>query len=196
MTVEHRSTEREPGTWHDNAPGVPVPRAIALDAWLRAAYEVLKDVAGVYGGTITYGKLRDRIFQLTGYRTKQLPQNFLPTLLGPIQRETAQDGLPPLTSLVVRASDGRVGPGYITHTRLSGIDDDHEREVAAAQDRLACYRRFALDVPTDAVPQLTARYRAVRERAECKAPRERPAAQACPTCGYTLPATGVCDDCN
>ncbi len=185
-----------PGTWHDADPEVAVPRSAALVAWQSVATGILKDVASEYGATVTYGDLKNRLFDDTGYRTRQLVSNWIAPVLGAIQEDTEAVGLPPLTSLVVHSNNGQVGSGYITHGRPKGFDDPHEREVAAATDRLSCYRAYAHDVPDDAEPQLTKLYKSRRARDIRVAKRAAPDPASCPTCHEQLPATGVCDRCD
>lgn len=64
--------------------------------------------------------------------------------------------------------------------------------MAAAEERLKCYRAYCPDLPTDAAPRLTREYSAHVNRATKSAPRLRP---VCPGCGMQLSATGTCDDC-
>lgn len=189
--------DQTPGTWHDRAPHKPVARDVAVEAWYLAAIRELKDVASTYGETITYGELKERLFDATGYRTRQPVHYWITPLLGSIQRRTHGSSLPPLTSLVVSSTTGEVGAGYITHGHLGEFSDAHERELAAAQDRLDCYRQFADDVPADAKPQLTRRYQARRDREQRTTRKSAaPAAKICPSCGMAMPATGRCDDCD
>ncbi len=184
-----------PATWHDSDPDVAVPRPTALTAWQSMGASILKDVAASYGATVTYGELKERLFDGTGYRTRQLVSNWMTPVLVAIQKDTQTDGVPPLTSLVVHTSNGQVGNGYITPGRPEGFDDPHEREKAAATDRLSCYRAYAHDVPNDAEPQLTRLYKLRRARDVRVAKRTAPEPASCPTCHEQLPATGVCDRC-
>lgn len=185
-----------PGTWHDADPDVAVPRSTALIAWQSVATGILQDVASAYGKTVTYGMLKNRLFDDTGYRTRQLVSNWIAPVLGAIQRDTETDGLPPLTSLVVHLNNGQVGSGYITQGRPKRFDDPHEREMAAATDRLACYRAYAHDVPDNAQPQLTKLYKLKRARDLRVGKRSNIDPASCPGCHEQLPATGVCDRCD
>lgn len=194
LTTSTAKTKR-PGTWHEGEPDVAVPRSTAVEAWESVAVGILKTVAANYNETITYGELKDQLFDQTGYRTRQLVSNWIAPVLGEIQRDTQSQGLPPLTSLVVDATSGQVGSGYITHGHLDGFEDAREREETAATDRLACYRTYAADVPANAQPQLTERYRKRLERDRRAARLAVPEPAACPSCWVRLPHTGVCDSC-
>jgi len=182
-----------PGTWHDDAPEREATRWAAVEAWENATLQALIEIASTYPATITYGELYDRITDATGYRTGQQPRLLMPGILGAVQREAKAKGLPPLTSLVVRKSDGTVGPGYISHDYPDGIADARRRERVAAADRFACYQRFAPSLPRGAGPVV------VVPRSD-DPPRGKRAVQdaapeLCAICWLTLPASGVCGNC-
>ncbi|RJT97364.1 hypothetical protein D6T65_13475 [Arthrobacter frigidicola] len=162
----------------------------------RAAVVVLQEVASTYNGYITYAGLKNQVAELTRRPTNQLTNSWADRVLHRVIELCEEGGLPRLTALVVRGSDGGVGAGFNEILLRAGrdrIDDPQQLEVVAAEERLICYRRFCLDVPDDAEPMLTREYKdhiSPRPRPES---RERP---VCGTCGYELPATGICDACD
>ncbi|QOT19274.1 hypothetical protein [Paenarthrobacter sp. YJN-5] len=167
----------------------------SLVGWSEAAVPVLQEVARTYGNHITYKDLATRVFDITGVRTDMLVNNLSSMLLGKVIRICREQSLPSLTSLVVTAADGTVGPGFDEALRAAGKDIPEsplERERAAAAERLECYRVYCPDVPADAVPQLTPKYEARVNPVKKEAPRLRP---VCSVHGIQLPATGICDDC-
>ncbi|MDJ0459917.1 hypothetical protein PUN71_022170 [Arthrobacter sp. NQ7] len=167
----------------------------SLDAWAEAAVPVLQEVARTYGNHITYKGLATRVFDITGVRTDMLVQNLSSKLLDRVIRLCRERNLPALTSLVVAATDGTVGPGFDAVLRAAGKEvpgTPLERERAAAAERLECYRAYCPDVPADAVPRLTPVYEARVNPVKKEAPRPKP---VCPVHGIQLPATGICDDC-
>lgn len=156
---------------------------------------VLQDVARTYGNYITYKALANRVFDITGVRTDMLVQNLSSKLLNRVILICRERNLPALTSLVVAATDGTVGPGFDAVLRAAGREVPEtpvERERAAAAERLECYRAYCPDVPADAVPRLTPVYEARVNPAKKEAPKPRP---VCAVHGIQLPATGICDDC-
>jgi hypothetical protein len=104
-----------PGTWHVSNPSTKVQWKEAVSAWVAATEPILEEVASVYGGSITYEQLAEKLFEQTGYRTRMLLGNWIGQVLGPVQNATLAEGKPPLSSLVVRAETGGVGEGYINH---------------------------------------------------------------------------------
>lgn len=166
--------------------------------WAEAAVEVLTAVASHYHAVITYDALAEQIQSRTGLRTRSQPRNWIGSVLGQVVASCRSAGLPPLTSLVAHRPDG-------------GLDLD-ESTISA---RLACYRRYADDVPADVIAQADARAQAERLAAEEQVrqqvdkpkqqrarrtvsrtpPRPEPAPAICPTCFMQLPASGVCDTC-
>lgn len=119
-------------------------------------------------------------------------------MLAAVVAKCRAEGLPPLSSLVVYR-----------------VDSDAALEESTALARFACYRRFAVDVPVEAIAEADALARAKAETAQetakpaarprraAAAPRERkpkkpeePQPQICPTCFMQLPASGICDNCS
>jgi hypothetical protein len=163
---------------------------------------VLEEVAGTYGGAITYDQLAQHLFDRTGYRTRMMLGHWIGQVLGPVQAATLTEGKPPLSALVVQAGTGGVGDGYVNHEHPEGFASFAERQRAAAVDRLTCYRSYG-HVPEDAAPQMTSLFitkRTSLSRAD-RAPRPKPAAptapppRTCPTHNMVLPASGRCDYC-
>ncbi|MCH6471546.1 hypothetical protein [Sinomonas terrae] len=167
-----------------------------LNEWAAAAVPILEGVTGDYGAYITYGELRDRIFDETRIRTDMLMPNFSSRLLNKVIHLGNERGLPQLTSLVVHASDGKVGEGFDEVLRVARKDlpaTELERETAPAAARLDCYWKYADDVPADAQPRLTARNEAKVTPQKKAAGEPRP---VCPVHGLELSASGVCAFCD
>lgn len=167
------------------------------DAWAEAARGILTEAAGSYLGVVTYADLAEQVQATTGLRTRSPYRNWIGPVLARVVAQCRREGLPPLTSLVSHRPDG-------------GTDLDESTILA----RLACYRRFADDVPLDAITyadaaaqaKAAAEAEATRERAPKRprattASRERKPKPAdeppkiCPTCFMQLPASGICDNC-
>lgn len=166
-----------------------------IEKWAQAAVPVLQDVAGTYENFITYKALATRVFEATQTSTRMLVPNFSSRLLNRVIHLCLEKNLPPLTSLVVSATDGTVGTGFDAALRASGRDVPGtalERERFAAADRLECYKRCGADVPADAEPQLTPKYEARVNPPKKEEPKPKP---VCAVHGIQLPATGVCDYC-
>lgn len=180
-----------PGTWHGSDPGTKVAWPVAVGAWVEATEPILEEAAATFGGSITYQRLGEELFERTGYRTEMLLGNWIGKVLGPVQEGTLSEGKPPLTSLVVRAETGGVGDGYINHENRHGFSSSLERQEAAAADRLTCYRVYCDDVPADAKPRMTDLF---AEKHRNAAEPESPP-RSCPTCHMVLPASGQCDYC-
>jgi hypothetical protein len=184
-----------PGTWREPHRDVHIPRQEAVEVWVAAAVPLLETVASSYGDYITYKDLARAVSEASGVHTKQQLNYWMGEVLGGVIQACADRGLPELSSLVVHTGDGMVGSGFNEVLRRAGretIADPYALEVAAAEERLRCYRVYCTDLPEDAVPQLTPEYSAQVSRAAKPTLRARP---VCPGCGLQLPSTGVCDDC-
>lgn len=132
--------------------GAKISLSDAHEAWLPAAREVLMATARTYGGWITYKELARSVQEATGITTSQRLDYWIGGLLEMVSDDAERRGEPRLTSLCVRA-DQSIGSGY---PWARDIDDDWKREEIAAQDRLECYRRYALDFRAEGgVPMLT-----------------------------------------
>lgn len=185
-----------PGTWREPHRDVGVPRSVALEEWAEAAVPVLEDVASRHNGYLTYGELAAKLSESTGIHTKQQLNYWISDVLGKTIGKCRERGLPELTSLVVGAGSGMVGPGFNEVLRRQDrdeISDPYDLELAAADERLECYRRYCADLPADAKAQLTREYAA---RVVRKAPTVSVPKPVCADCGIQLPATLVCDDCS
>lgn len=183
------------GTWREPHRDIQVPRSEALQAWTASAVPLLEMVASKYGDYITYKNLARELSDATGFHTAQPLHYWVGDVLGSVITECEQKGLPALSSLVVHTSDGMVGSGFNEVLRRSGrdtFDDPYDLEMAAAEERLNCYRLYCPDLPADAKPQLTREYSARVQRKEQTPPKPKP---VCPVHGIQLPATGICDDC-
>ncbi|WP_258229010.1 hypothetical protein [Arthrobacter sp. HMWF013] len=184
-----------PGTWREPHRDVKIPFEQALEEWSEVSVPILVEVAGTYGGYITYSELASRLNRATGIHTGQLLSNWSGKLLNRVIHLCRENGLPARSALVVHASDGTVGKGFDEVFRASNRNVPHteiERERAAAAERLECYRVYCSTIPADAEPQLTRQYEARVN------PRKKDTSRTnkvCPLHGIQLPATGFCDDC-
>lgn len=142
-----------------------VPIGQGQDPWAREAFLVLREVAAQYGATITTADLAEEVQRLSGMRTRSPHRSWLPAVLSIVVRACHLQQLPPLTSLVVNSSDGRVGAAYsevLTVAGLPPVGGADEREMHAAVARLQCYQEFG-EVPEGALPSVpSARSRAAR----------------------------------
>jgi hypothetical protein len=165
--------------------------------WALAAHDVLSEVASNYGGLVTYSQLAAEVQERTGLRTRAAQRNWIGSVLAEVVQRCHGEGLPPLSSLVVRKDNGEVGDGYDEVLRVTGADpleNPLERERHAAGARLRCYQRFARDVPSNARAQLSPVFARTVERRRAAARADQPAV-VCPTCYLQLPATGFCPNC-
>lgn len=187
--------ETLPGTWREPHRDTAFPRDEAFRVWAEAAVPVLEKVASRYGGYITYKGFAQELFDATGVHTGQQLNYWVGDVLASVISACSERGLPELSSLVVHAGDGMVGSGFNAVLLRSGrkrIEDPYELEMAAAEERLNCYRAYCLDLPDERKPQLTKEYAARVRRKEPAAPRARP---VCTVHGIQLPTTGICDYC-
>ena len=193
------------GFWHE-PDGTPTSKAIAQKEWALAAHDVLVETAGEYHATLTEDDLAARVQVEGGIHTSHAPDTWLGQTLTAVAHVCHRAGEPPLTALVVRARDGRVGEAYDEALRVAEqrpITDPATRERHAAHSRLECYR-WAGSAPEDGgvvagPPAPAARARTPRTAA-ARTPR-KPAASdrpviTCPRCFMALPATGICDTCD
>jgi hypothetical protein len=113
-----------------------------LDRYIEAALVILVEVARA-ATTITYGSLAERIVDDTGIEERRPLNWWIGTVLGEISKVNHARNEPFLSSLVVSATSGQVGDGYVIPVRdLLGEDPDDLEEHAALQ-RVRCYRFFA-----------------------------------------------------
>jgi hypothetical protein len=144
----------KPPTYHlVSDPTVGVSREEAYQAWFEAAIPYLKGLAASYMGYTTYAMFVRYLFEQTGIRTNRPLQKWPGEILGMVLDECARRGWPALSSMVVDQKYGICGTGFGAY--YVGIMDeptnDEEREELAAHLRVNCYRKYALDVPADAV---------------------------------------------
>lgn len=170
----------------------------ALDAWEPIAIEVLTETAKKYNGFVTYSELSNAVQTRSGIGHKGLLTNWIGGLLQRVIHHCLDQGIPHLSALCVTA-DGTVGSGYSNVPMLLGdLEsmslaqlDDH-----AARTRLECYRHFGAELPPGGgEPTLTPKAKSARDWKRAQTKLEEPP-KLCPTHFITLPATGVCDECD
>jgi hypothetical protein len=174
--------------------GEAISTAHAHERWAGEARSVLLDIASRYDATITYKELAEAVQERTHIVTTQLMHHWVGRVLGHVSDHCASAGEPLLSALCVTAA-GRVGPGYASAVARGRGQAPEDPELHAAAERLACYRRWARDLPADGGrPSLTGQEASRRERA-----RQRRTASAvpvvCPHCRMRLPLSGQCDTC-
>ncbi len=200
------------GFWREPS-GIPTSEAIALEAWVTEAYDVLGTVAFDYHGVLTTADLAEQVQDSSGIRTSRPATAWLGKVLLPVAHLCRRNGEPPLTALVVDPHTGWVGEAYDDVLRVDDrlpILEPVKREMHAAAARLECYR-WAGSAPADggepaAVPEpLSKRARTPRAAAAAKtakpvlkpriAASDRPVT-VCERCFMAIPATGLCDNCD
>ncbi|MDL5486016.1 HNH endonuclease [Microbacterium wangruii] len=145
--------------------GTEVPQATALQEWVDAAYQQLKDVATEYNQVISYKALALHIQDTTGIATKQLIMNWIGKVLEIVAQRAADAKEPPLTSLCTHA-DGTIGDGYDRAPKFAPPSTTSDIEEVAAEHRLLCYRRYATRLPEDGgTPTLTPEVQIQRRKA-------------------------------
>ncbi len=216
-----RHVAQRQGFWREPS-GTPTSEAIALEAWVREAHDVLSEVATTYHAVITTTELGERVQAASGIHTSRPAAQWLGKVLLPVAHLCHRNGQPPLPALVVDPHSGWVGEAYDDVLRVAErlpIADPLKRETHAAEARLACYR-WEGSAPEDGgepapVPERSGRRpRAPRTQGAAAAVRTprvvKPAAPpakpriaasdrpvtVCPTCFMAVPATGVCDNCD
>lgn len=209
------------GFWREPS-GTPTSEAIALEAWVQEAYDVLGAVAFEYHGVITTTDLAERVQEASGIRTSRPETAWLAKVLLPVAHLCRRNGEPPLTALVVDPHTRWVGEGYDDVLRADDrlpILEPVKREMHASAARLECYR-WAGSAPAGGgepapVPEPPGRRaRAARPTGTggaARAPRAKAAPKpvvppriaasdrpvtVCPRCNMSVPATGLCDNCD
>jgi hypothetical protein len=183
----------KPGTCRV-ADGAAVAMTIAKEEWTAAARSVLEQVARTFHATIQYSDLAEDVQAVTGVRTRTLMHHWIGEVLGGVSHDCRRRGEPLLSSLCVDTS-GSVGPGYGVLIEELGGTLPEDLDIHAAEERLACYRHFGAEIPTDGGrPALTPQLAERRRRAARHAEEERPRG-VCPTCFMPLPSNGVCGNC-
>lgn len=113
------------------------------ETWAEAAFDILGGVAGQYHAVVEYTTLGEEIQERSGVATTKAVRNWVPAVLELVASRCVAEGVPPLTSLVVRKDTGMVGDGYdavLAATDAAPIEDPMKKEAHAAQSRLECYR--------------------------------------------------------
>lgn len=168
----------------------------ARDAWAAAAKTVLEETAGSYQSVLTHKELAAAVQQRSLVRTRQQPHYWIEDVLSRVTAECSRSSEPLVSALAVNA-EGSVGEKYgIAVTAATG-ETLADYDAHAADQRLACYRRFdATGLPADGgFAELTPRQAGIRDRARKQRLAERVAPQ-CPKCHMQLPATMRCNYCD
>lgn len=180
-----------PGTYRA-ADGAEVEFADAMATWIPLAHDELVATARGYHTVITYRELSKRVQDASGITTRKLLTNWIGTLLEGVADQAKANGEPPLTSLCVH-QDGTIRPGYADAPRSTTDEPGEDLELFAAEHRLLCYRKYAVDLPAGGGrPALTKAEEDRRARWKAQNPVVPP---RCPTCFTELPTSGSCDYC-
>ena len=167
------------------------------ETWAEAAYDILGGVAGEYHAVVEYTTLGEEIQERSGVATRMAVRNWIGGALELVADRCVSEGIPPLTSLVVRKDTGMVGDQYnlvLTATGAAAIDDPLQREKHAAQSRLECYQwAKATGLPADGGRAALAPKLAASTARKAKA--NPPPAKVCPKCNMALLPIGICDSC-
>jgi len=187
----------ERGTWLV-ADDSEVSYEDAVVAWTAAAVPYLEGVAGTYGSFVTYAEFGEAVQEAAGIRTTILLHQWVGKVLTAIAAGASDPEQPMLTALVVR-KDQNIGVGYAKAAGQRDGEVPEDPELHAAKERLKCYGRYGATLPSNGgEPRFTPRVAAVRSgRLASGAPRpDPPKRPACPTCFITLPASGLCHNCD
>jgi hypothetical protein len=187
--VERHGYWREPD-------GTALAAADAYRIWADEAYEILTGVARAYHAVITYSELAKEVQTASDVHTSVPFRHWIGKVLFLVVHRAHEQGDPPLTSLVVHSTDGKVGDGYkavLETAEQPPVENDLEREHHAAAARLDCYRHFGARLPPGGgLPALAPRLQAAITRRHPPSSEPPP---SCPNCYIQLPATGTCDSC-
>jgi hypothetical protein len=132
--------------------------------WALAARERLLEVAGVYGDSITVPELADFVQRRSLVRTTAQPRSWIGEVLARVAEGCIERREPLLTALVVDGH-GKVGASYETALATRG-EDPADVDAQAAEERLACHRRFGAEMPADGGSPVVLRPRAAPRRAK------------------------------
>jgi hypothetical protein len=183
------------GYWRESD-GESLTSEEAYDIWASYAYDILIGVSRSYHAVIEYGALAEEAQAASGVRTSVPFRHWIGKVLRRLVDRCHDEGVPPLTALVVKSTDGKVGDGYWAVLEVAGeppVEDELQREYHAAAARLDCYRHFGAPLPLGGgVPALAPRLRVAVERRQGRVTVPPP---TCPNCFVQLPATGICDSC-
>lgn len=166
-------------------------------AWVPIARESLVRTAGTYNAYVTYRDLAEELQEKSGIRTTQLVHYWIGKVLTTVASNCHEHDEPLLSSLCVQ-QNGSVGNGYAAALDATyGGAPPEDLDLAAAEERLRCYRHFGATLPPDGgSPMLTPTLAATRTKKEATARRARKALEAvrpiCPLCHVQLPSSGVC----
>ncbi len=186
----------ESGTW-SVSDGSEVSYEDAVVKWTAVAVPHLETVASTYGSYVTYKEFGEAVQEAAGVRTKILVHQWVGKVLTAVTAGSGEADGPMLTALVVR-QDQTIGAGYAKAAAARDGEVPEDPELHAARQRLACYERYGATLPSNGgEARFTPRVAAVRSgRLASGAPRpDPPKRPACPTCFITLPASGLCHNC-
>ena len=176
--------------------GNPLELEAARAAWASSAREALLRTAGTYNAYLTYKDLAGEVQIRSGIRTKQLSHHWIGKVLGVVASECHRLGEPLLSSLCVQ-QNGSVGAGYgASLVEIYGEPRPADLDLAAAEERLKCYRHFGATMPPDGgramlTPTLAATRNKKPTVSRARAPVEE-VRRSCPLCHVRLPSSGVC----
>jgi hypothetical protein len=172
-----------------------VPIAEAKAAWVPLAREALVGVAGSYHALITYGELAEELQSQSGIRTTQMVHSWIGAVLRQVALDCFAKDEPLLPSLCVLQS-GQIGTGYAAAVAETyGGEPPEDPDLAAAEERLKCYRYFGATIPADGGQPAFPRQVATRRRTAARQAFEDRPQPVCPTCFLRLPSNGRCDNC-
>ncbi len=125
----------------DDGEVVPLSDDERFERYVDAAEEILV-ATSLAGDTITYGSLAERVLEKTGIPERRPLHWWIGQVLALVAKQNFERGQPLLSSLVVRASDGKVGDGYLIPIRQLRGEVPEDAEEHAAIERVRCYRVF------------------------------------------------------
>ncbi len=166
----------------------------AHSAWATAAREALIETAGTYNEVVVNKDLAVLVQSSSGVRSSQLMHYWMGDVLARVAK-TCQEGDEPMLTALCVSSTGSVGNGYaaaVAQVRGEAPDDPDEH---ASQERLACYRFFGADLPSDGgVAAHTPQVSAARSRLRKAKALDKPPV-LCPTCFMEMPVAAACNYC-
>lgn len=174
-----------------------VTAAEGRESWSKHTYEALIETAVEFNAMITAADLAAMVQERSGLRARGAGRGWLNVALTDVAQRCHGEGRPALTSLVISAASGQVGAAYDTVLELAGLpkfEDDMDREMHAAEARLACYRHYGARVPAKTRPQLAPKVAARYEAKRKAAPARR--GEICTTCFTEMPLNGGCTRCD
>jgi hypothetical protein len=177
------------------ADGSEVTLSDAKAAWAELARSVLEQVAGEYHALTNHRDVAAELQRRSGITTSATTRSWLVDVLGMVAQECHRRGEPLLSSLCVR-SDGTIGDAFgAAMVEAYGAPAPADLDMAAAEERLKCYRHFGATIPPGGGNAVLAPQVAVRRRNTARRLREDTPLPVCPTCHLALPRTGQCDTC-